>query len=84
MHGDRQRVASLQQASAAAVLAANLAQQRYRSGLVDFQAVLETQRSQLASQDGLASAGADVSADQLRLIRALGGGWREPQAGQQP
>ncbi|MCV2420201.1 efflux transporter outer membrane subunit [Paucibacter sp. DJ2R-2] len=84
LHGDRQRVASLQQASAAAVLAANLAQQRYRSGLVDFQAVLETQRSQLASQDGLASAGADVSADQLRLIRALGGGWREPQAGQQP
>ena len=78
LQGDRQRVASLQRASVAAVQAATWAQQRYRSGLVDFQTVLETQRNQLAAQDGLAGAGADVSADQLRLIRALGGGWREP------
>ena len=46
--------------------AAQLASQRYSAGLVDFQVVLETQRSRYASQDSLASARADVSADQIR------------------
>jgi multidrug efflux system outer membrane protein len=42
---------------------------------VDFQTVLETQRSQLSTQDSLATATADVSADHVRLFKALGGGW---------
>ena len=50
--------------------------QRYRSGRVDFQTVLSTQRTQLSTQDSVASASADVSADPVRLFKALGGGWR--------
>jgi hypothetical protein len=52
-----------------------LARQRYDSGLVDFQTVLDTQRTQLSTQDSLATATADVSADHVRLFKALGGGW---------
>jgi multidrug efflux system outer membrane protein len=37
--------------------------------------VLDTQRSQLATQDSLASASAELSADHVRLFKALGGGW---------
>lgn len=75
LRSDRERSTSLQQAANAAVNAALLARQRYDSGLVDFQTVLETQRTRLATQDSLASASADVSADHVRLYKALGGGW---------
>ena len=75
LRSDRERTASLQQAATAAANAALLARQRYDSGLVDFQTVLETQRTRLATQDSVASATADVSADHVRLYKALGGGW---------
>ena len=75
LRGDRLRTARLQQAASAASRAALLARQRYDSGLVDFQTVLETQRTQFSTQDGLATATADVSADHVRLFKALGGGW---------
>lgn len=76
LRGDREREARLRQAADAAGIAAQLARQRFSSGLVDFQVVLETQRTALSTQDGVASAGADVSADHVRLYKALGGGWR--------
>jgi NodT family efflux transporter outer membrane factor (OMF) lipoprotein len=75
LQGDRQRLLSLRNAADAAATASLLARQRYSSGLVDFQVVLETQRTQLNTQDGVASADAEVSADQVRLYKALGGGW---------
>ncbi len=74
--GDRERVTHLQAAAAAATQANELARQRFAGGLVDFQTVLETQRTRLSTQDGLASAQADVGTDQVRLFTALGGGWR--------
>ncbi len=73
---DRERLAALSRASEAAANAALLARQRYASGLVDFQTVLETQRSQLSSQDSVASATVDVATDHVRLYKALGGGWQ--------
>lgn len=76
LRGDRLRLASLRNAADAAAGAAVLARQRYSSGLVDFQTVLETQRTQLSTQDNLASASADVSGDHVRLYKALGGGWK--------
>lgn len=76
LRGDRERLRHLQQAAEAAGNAALLARHRYSSGLVDFQTVLDTQRTQLSTQDGVASAGADLSADHVRLYKALGGGWR--------
>lgn len=74
--GDRARGDSLALAATAAEAAAGLANQRFLSGLVDFQTVLETQRSQLATQDALATARTDLSSDHVRLFKALGGGWR--------
>ena len=75
LRGDRERLLRLQDAAEAAGNAALLARQRYSSGLVDFQVVLETQRAQLTTQASVASARADVSADHVRLYKALGGGW---------
>jgi NodT family efflux transporter outer membrane factor (OMF) lipoprotein len=76
LRGDRERLQSLRNAAEAAGNAALLARQRYSSGLVDFQTVLETQRTQLNTQDSVATAGVDVSADHVRLYKALGGGWQ--------
>jgi outer membrane protein, multidrug efflux system len=76
LSGDQLRLSSLQIAADAASNAALLARQRYSSGLVDFQTVLETQRTQLATQDGVVGAATDISNDQVRLFAALGGGWR--------
>jgi NodT family efflux transporter outer membrane factor (OMF) lipoprotein len=73
--GDRTRLTHLQSASTAASNAALLAQNRYSSGLIDFQTVLQTQRTLLSTQDSVASATADISTDHVRLYKALGGGW---------
>jgi outer membrane protein TolC len=75
LRGDRARLRNLQQAAEAADTAATLASQRYRTGLIDFQVVLETQRSQLSTQESVVNASADVVADHARLYKALGGGW---------
>jgi NodT family efflux transporter outer membrane factor (OMF) lipoprotein len=75
LRGERERLARLGQAATAAGNAALMASQRYGSGLVDFQVVLETQRTRLAAEDSVASSGADLGADHVRLYKALGGGW---------
>jgi len=72
----QQRIDALQQAASAAGNAALLANNRYASGLIDFQTVLQTQRTLLSAEDSLASARADQSADYVRLIKAVGGGWQ--------
>ncbi len=71
----RHRQAALQDATGAARLAALLAHDRYSSGSVDFQTVLTTERTLLASEDSLASAKADSVSALIRLYKALGGGW---------
>jgi len=76
LRGDRERLVSLQFAAEAAGNASLLARQRYSSGLVDFQVVLETQRTQLSTQDSVATSAAAVSSDHVRLYKALGGGWQ--------
>ena len=53
-----------------------LSQQRYVGGDVDFQRVLDSQRSLLTSEDQLASSEANVATNLIRLYRALGGGWQ--------
>jgi outer membrane protein TolC len=75
LSGDNTRLLHLQTAAEAARLAALLAQNRYTSGLIDFQTVLQTQRTLLTAQDSVASTTAEVSADHVRLYKALGGGW---------
>ena len=75
LQGDRERLARLQAAAEAAANAELLARQRYGSGLIDFLTVLETQRSLLSTQDSVETTRASVSADHVRLYKALGGGW---------
>ena len=75
LSGDRAQQLRLQAAATAAGNAALLAQQRYASGLIDFQVVLQTQRTQLTAQDNVASNLATISSDHVRLYKALGGGW---------
>ncbi|MBC7955186.1 MAG: efflux transporter outer membrane subunit [Cytophagales bacterium] len=85
LRGNRERLLRLRNASESAQQAALLATQRYNSGLVDFQTVLDTQRSLLSTQDNVASTQAELSADHVRLYKALGGGWQpEPNTGKTP
>lgn len=74
--GDRTRLEHLRNAAEAAANADLLARQRYAGGLVDFQTVLDVQRSLLSLQDAVAATSADLSADHVRLYKALGGGWQ--------
>jgi NodT family efflux transporter outer membrane factor (OMF) lipoprotein len=80
LRGDRQRLRRLQRAADAAGNAALLARQRYSSGLIDFQTVLDTQRTQLTTQENVVVGKADLASDQVRLYKALGGGWRADSA----
>lgn len=66
---------SLVEASQAANRAVDLAQKQYSSGLIDFQVVLDAQRSLLSLQDQLASSDAEVTSNLITLYKALGGGW---------
>ncbi|HEU4842720.1 MAG TPA: TolC family protein, partial [Burkholderiaceae bacterium] len=81
--GDRRRLEHLHSAAGAANNAALLARQRYSSGLVDFQTVLETQRTLYAAQDSVAATSVSLSDDLVRLYKALGGGW-QPDGGVVP
>jgi outer membrane protein TolC len=71
----QERRSTLERAADAASQAALLARDRYRSGLIDFQVVLDTQRTLLSAQDNLVGAQTDLAQTQVRLVKALGGGW---------
>ena len=75
LRGNRVRLQRLQSAVDAAANADLMARQRYGSGLVDFRSVLDTQRTLLSAQDGVASTRASVAQDHVRLYKAMGGGW---------
>src|SRR6185436_10092417 len=65
----------LTEAADAAQQAADLSLQLYTAGLRDFRDVLDAQRSLLTLQDQLASSGATLSTNLVRLYKSLGGGW---------
>ena len=75
LQGDRDRLAHLQMAAESAANALLLARDRYSTGLVDFQTVLDTLRTQLTTQESVANATTDLGTDYVRLYKALGGGW---------
>jgi len=75
LKNDRNRLVLLQLAADSARNADLLAQNRFASGLIDFQTVLQTQRTLLSAQDSVASLQAGLGADHVRLVKALGGGW---------
>ena len=69
---------SLKQAVAAARKSANLAESLYKDGLRDFIYVLDSQRALFAVEDSLTVSSAEVTANLIRLYKALGGGWHQP------
>ncbi|HEV7670887.1 MAG TPA: efflux transporter outer membrane subunit [Thermoanaerobaculia bacterium] len=76
---NRERQEALRLADQAAQSAADLARQRYSTGLTDFQSVLDSERTQLSTSDNLKSTEADVTTALIQLYKALGGGWSVPE-----
>jgi multidrug efflux system outer membrane protein len=74
---EQERHDALIQSETANRRAVELADQRYRSGLVDFLNVLETQKSLLEVQDAVARSERILDQNLVRLYKALGGGWGE-------
>ena len=66
---------SLKKACDAAQRAYELAKMQYSSGLVDFQVLLEAQRTLLSLQGQVTQSEGQVSINYITLYKALGGGW---------
>lgn len=67
------RLAIIAEQAQAARRAEQLAQIRYREGSEDFLTLLDAQRTQLAADDALAAAEADVNVSVVAVYKALGG-----------
>jgi NodT family efflux transporter outer membrane factor (OMF) lipoprotein len=78
-----ERGEALADAAAAARNAAQLARQQYSAGLIDFQAVLDTERTVLTVEDSVAGTRTDALLALIRLYKALGGGWTPQGDGRQ-
>ncbi|HSK30912.1 MAG TPA: efflux transporter outer membrane subunit [Candidatus Limnocylindria bacterium] len=72
---EKERRDTLAAATEAAQLAAELARDQYASGLIDFQTVLDSQRSVLSFQEQLEQSKGQVTSYLISLYKALGGGW---------
>jgi NodT family efflux transporter outer membrane factor (OMF) lipoprotein len=72
---EQERRQSLSEATQAAERAVELARDQYASGLIDFQSVLDAERSLLSFQDQLAQSQGQVISNLIGLYKALGGGW---------
>ena len=65
--------------------AALYARSQYRSGLIDFLTLLQSEQSLLSARDQLAAARADQALALVQLYLALGGGWQpDPIASTEP
>jgi NodT family efflux transporter outer membrane factor (OMF) lipoprotein len=72
---EQNRRNALEKATEAALSAAQLSQEQYKAGLVDFSDVLDAQRSLLSFEDQLAESNGKVTSNLMQLYKALGGGW---------
>lgn len=74
-HSSRRRQA-LEEAVARAREAYQISLDRYRVGAIDYQTLLNTQRSLLTAENGEVQARLDVLLALVQLYKALGGGWQ--------
>jgi NodT family efflux transporter outer membrane factor (OMF) lipoprotein len=72
---EQEAVVFAQNAATASASSVKLAMVQYREGAVDFQRVLDAQRSLLQSQNTLARSRSAVATNLVALYKALGGGW---------
>jgi outer membrane protein TolC len=76
----REQIALLAEAVTAARRSLDLATLQYREGLVDFQRVIDSQRTFFSQQDLLASSRGALAQNLIALYKALGGGWEQGRA----
>jgi len=72
---EQNRYQSLEKAVQAARIAVDLAHNKYQSGLIDFNSLLDTQRSLNSFEDQLSQSKGTIAVNFTRLFKALGGGW---------
>lgn len=72
---EQQRLMALERSVAAAAASADLVRILYRSGLTNFQNVLDTERSLFNQQDLSAVSKGEVVQNVISVYRAVGGGW---------
>ena len=72
---ERDRRGSLARSVTAAQESVKLVETLYKTGLTDFQNVLDMQRSLFQQQDQLAESEGDVTQNLISIYKALGGGW---------
>ena len=80
VEGAQQRFADLTIALRESRKAHKMSRTRYGVGSIDYQTLLDAQRTLLANEDSLALARFDRLIGTVALIRALGGGWGEQQS----
>ncbi|MCF7837128.1 MAG: efflux transporter outer membrane subunit [Candidatus Marinimicrobia bacterium] len=81
---EAERLEALQAAVAAADQSVTLVNELYRSGLTDFQNVLDMQRQLAAHQDALAQSQGQLAAQWVAVYKAFGGGWSPAATGSHP
>jgi NodT family efflux transporter outer membrane factor (OMF) lipoprotein len=72
----QEEVRFLMESAKAATRSVELSQIQYREGLVDFQRVIDSQRSQAQAQDLLTGREGSVAENLVAVYKALGGGWQ--------
>jgi len=77
---DLERNAALVTGHTQAVQALDQARTLFRGGRIDFLAFLDAQRSLASTEGALARSNSQLSADQVTIFLALGGGWEAPGA----
>lgn len=72
----RERVAALREAVRASQRSLDLSTELYKAGLIEFQNVLDAQRSLLEFQDSYTETEGNVATSFVALYRSFGGGWQ--------
>jgi NodT family efflux transporter outer membrane factor (OMF) lipoprotein len=71
---ERDRLGKLEASVTASQKTVSLVKDNYREGLVDFQRVLDAERTIFSGQDEAATSRGQIAADYVALFKALGGG----------
>jgi NodT family efflux transporter outer membrane factor (OMF) lipoprotein len=71
----RQREQALATAASSARSAATLAGHQYAAGIIDFQTLLDAERTVLSVEESLVATRAESTSAVIQLYEALGGGW---------
>ena len=77
LDGDRRKLDELEQARANAARAEDIADTRYKGGLVTMADMLQAQQRRLSLEEQMIETKGAVARDTVALVKALGGGWQE-------